>query len=69
LRNIRLQGVDSVHAPRATRDRAWQLLSENVTPEQLDASTRMIGLEAIQQTAHQLIDNQVAGRILIDVNA
>jgi len=29
----------------------------------------MIGLEAIQQTAHQLIDNQVAGRILIDVNA
>ena len=69
LRNIRLQGVDSVHAPSETRERAWQLLSENVTTDQLDASTRTIDLENVVATAEQLINNQVSGRILIDVRA
>ena len=69
LRNIRLQGVDSVHAPTETRERAWQLLSENVTTDQLDASTRTIGLEDVKDTAEQLINNEVSGRILIDVRA
>ena len=69
LRNIRLQGVDSVHAPTEARERAWQLLSENVTTDQLDASTRTIGLEDVKETAEQLINNEVSGRILIDVRA
>jgi acrylyl-CoA reductase (NADPH) len=69
LRNIRLQGVDSVHAPSETRDRAWQLLSENVTTDQLEASTRTIGLEQVLDTAEKLINNEVSGRILIDVHA
>ncbi len=69
LRNVRLQGVDSVHAPAETRTRAWQMLSENMTPEQIDGSTRTIGLSAVEETAEQLINNQVAGRILIDVRA
>jgi acrylyl-CoA reductase (NADPH) len=69
LRNIRLQGVDSVHAPTETRKRAWQLLSENVTTEQLDSNTRTIGLESVKTTAEQLINNEVSGRILIDVRA
>ena len=69
LRNIRLQGVDSVHAPTEIRERAWQLLSENVTTDQLDGSTRTIGLEQVLDTAEQLINNEVSGRILIDVRA
>lgn len=69
LRNIRLQGVDSVHAPRETRERAWQLLSENVTTEQLDANTSTIGLNDIFATANQMINNQISGRILIDVRS
>ena len=67
LRNIRLQGVDSVHAPTEMRERAWQLLSENVTTDQLDGSTRTIGLDQVLDTAEQLINNEVSGRILIDV--
>jgi acrylyl-CoA reductase (NADPH) len=69
LRNIRLQGVDSVHAPRATRERAWQLLSENVTTDQLDANTSTIGLHDVLLTANHLINNQISGRILIDVRS
>ena len=69
LRKIRLQGVDSVHAPREIRERAWQLLSENVTTEQLDANTSTIGLNDIFATANQMINNQVSGRILIDVRS
>jgi acrylyl-CoA reductase (NADPH) len=64
-----LQGFDSVHAPTETRKRAWQLLSENVTTEQLDSNTRTIGLESVKTTAEQLINNEVSGRILIDVRA
>ena len=69
LRNIRLQGVDSVHAPSEIRDRAWHLLSENVTPEQLNASTKTVGLGEVQGMAEELINNKVPGRILIDVNS
>ena len=69
LRNIRLQGVDSVHAPTEIRERAWQLLSENVTTDQLDGSTRTIDLDQVLDTAEQLINNEVSGRILIDVRA
>ncbi|MEE2821142.1 MAG: oxidoreductase, partial [Pseudomonadota bacterium] len=69
LRNIRLQGVDSVHAPSEIRGRAWELLSESVTTDQLEASTRTIGLEQVLDTAEQLIKNEVSGRILIDVRA
>jgi acrylyl-CoA reductase (NADPH) len=69
LRNIRLQGVDSVHAPTEIRERAWQLLSENVTTDQLNGSTRTIGLDQVLDTAEQLINNEVSGRILIDVRA
>ena len=68
LRNIRLQGVDSVHAPSETRI-AWQLLSENVTTDQLEASTSTIGLEQVLDTAEKLINNEISGRILIDVHA
>jgi hypothetical protein len=45
------------------------LLSENVTTEQLDSNTRTIGLESVKTTAEQLINNEVSGRILIDVRA
>jgi len=69
LRNIRLQGVDSVHAPTERRERAWQFRSENVTTDQLDASTRTVSLGEVKDTAEQLIANQVSGRILIDVRA
>jgi|TARA_B110000305_G_scaffold180249_1_gene199848 acrylyl-CoA reductase (NADPH) len=67
LRNIRLQGVDSVHAPTQTRERAWQLLSENVTIEQIDSITATIGLLEVEKMAEKLIKNQISGRILIDV--
>lgn len=69
LRNVRLQGVDSVHAPAETRARAWQLLSENMTSEQIDGSTQTIGLSEVAEAAAQLINNQIAGRVLIDVRA
>lgn len=69
LRNIRLQGVDSVHAPATRRARAWQLLTENMSAEQIDGSTRTIGLQDVADAAQQLIDNHISGRILIDVHA
>lgn len=68
LRNIRLQGVDSVQAPQEARERAWRLLAEHLPEQLMEGSVEVIGLAEVGLAAARLIDNQVSGRILIDVN-
>ncbi|NBS12410.1 MAG: oxidoreductase [Gammaproteobacteria bacterium] len=68
LRNIRLQGVDSVQAPKDARERAWRLLAEHLPEQLMEGSVEVIGLGEVGLAAERLIDNQVSGRILIDVN-
>ena len=39
LRNVRLQGCDSVTAPMAVRERAWRDLAELIDPNLLREAT------------------------------
>lgn len=68
LRNIRLQGIDSVQAPQEARERAWRLLAEHLPERLMESSVEVIGLDEVGQAADRLINNQVSGRIVIDVN-
>ena len=68
LRNIRLQGVDSVQASQEARERAWRLLAEHLPERLMESSVEVIGLDEVGQAAVRLINNQVSGRIVIDVN-
>ncbi|MEO5346955.1 MAG: oxidoreductase [Magnetococcus sp. YQC-9] len=67
LRNIRLQGVDSVNIDRAARDLAWKRLAELIPPECFALfKDRVVGLDGIANACQALLDGQVRGRVLVD---
>ncbi len=68
LRGVRLQGVDSVMAPRARRERAWARLATELDFTKLDAMTREIGLGEAIDAAGELLAGRVRGRIVVDVS-
>lgn len=67
LRNVRLQGVDSVHIDRETRATAWKRLAEGI-PSALFATflERTVGLSGIHQACRELLEGRVRGRVLVD---
>ena len=66
-RMVRLQGVESVMAPRARRERAWARLGTELDFDKLDAMTREIGLGEAISAAGELLAGRVRGRIVVDV--
>ncbi len=69
LRGVRLQGVDSVMAPRARREQAWARLATELDLAKLDAMTQTVPLARAVELAQQLMAGQVRGRVVVDVNA
>ncbi len=69
LRGVRLQGVNSVTVPYEQRLAAWERLVEDLPAEQLEAMTTVIPLEALPEWAAKIVDGQVRGRVVVDVNA
>ncbi len=67
LRNVRLQGVDSVMCPYERRSQAWQRL-QNELPEQLIGEIgQVISLEEVPEYADKIIKGQVQGRTIVDL--
>lgn len=69
LRGVTLAGVDSVMCPRADRLEAWQRLARDLDVSKLSLITQQIGLSDAISIAHKLIEGQVRGRVVVDVNA
>ncbi|HET7774308.1 MAG TPA: MDR family oxidoreductase [Burkholderiaceae bacterium] len=69
LRGVRLQGVDSVMAPRTRREQAWARLASELDLAKLDAMTQTVPLARAVELAQQLMAGQVRGRVVVDVNA
>lgn len=65
LRNIRLQGVDSVYTPNAKRLVAWQRLSHLLPEHFYQHAAHEITLQQVPRYAQALIDNQLTGRIVV----
>ena len=68
LRAITLAGVDSVQTPRARRLEAWRRLSDDLDPSLLDSLTSEIGLNQVLDTARDVLDGRVRGRVVVDTN-
>ncbi|WP_236206744.1 acrylyl-CoA reductase (NADPH) [Pseudomonas tohonis] len=68
LRGVTLAGIDSVMRPRADRIEAWDRLARDLDLALLDEITREIGLGEALLTASELLDGQVRGRVVVDVN-
>jgi acrylyl-CoA reductase (NADPH) len=68
LRGVTLRGVDSVMAAQPRRQRAWDDLARLVDPAQLAAVFDIRPMSDLPTLATQLLDGQLRGRIVIDVN-
>jgi acrylyl-CoA reductase (NADPH) len=68
LRNVRLQGVDSVMAPLAVRERAWARLATDLPSGMLDAMVEVVPLQRLLTIGPEIIAGQVRGRVVVDPN-
>ena len=68
LRGITLAGIDSVMRPRADRVEAWRRLSSDLPMQRLELLTEEISLAESLARAGRLLEGQVRGRIVVDVN-
>jgi len=68
LRGVTLRGINSVTASPARRQRAWDLLSEELDKKLLDSLTSDIGITQAIAAAPAFIASKVKGRIVVDVN-
>ncbi|MDD0811553.1 oxidoreductase [Curvibacter sp. RS43] len=69
LRGVTLVGIDSVMCPREERLVAWQRLASDLKLDKLGLLSHDIGLGQAIETAHQLLQGTVRGRVVVDVNA
>ena len=69
LRGVRLIGIDSVLCPTDRREAAWQRLARDLQPAMIDAMTTVAPLTDLPALADQILNGQVRGRVVIDVNA
>jgi acrylyl-CoA reductase (NADPH) len=67
LRGISLLGIDSVRAPIAEREAAWNRLAELLDPEKVTLMTQKIGLDDVVAASANLLAGKVRGRILVDM--
>jgi acrylyl-CoA reductase (NADPH) len=67
LRGVTLAGIDSVMAPLARRESAWQRLARDLDPALLESMTEEIALAQAVTRAADLIDGKVRGRIVVRI--
>lgn len=69
LRGINLLGIDSNTCPAERRAKAWPRLAKLLSADKLDAMTTVVPLGAVPALAGKILQGQVRGRTVIDVNA
>ena len=69
LRNVRLQGVDSVMCPLARRTEAWNRLAAELPAEMMDSINQVVSLEQVPEQARAIMAGQVQGRVVVDLQA
>lgn len=67
LRGVTLAGIDSVMAPLAKRQRAWDRLARDLNPALLERMVEEVPLEAAVAKAQQLMAGQVRGRVVVKI--
>lgn len=69
LRGVALLGVDSVMASKELRVQAWSRIATDLDMDKLAALTTEIGFDDIIQTATDIVDGKVRGRVIVDIKA
>jgi acrylyl-CoA reductase (NADPH) len=68
LRGVRLQGIDSVMADTATRNRVWARLQTDLPASVLDTITDVVPMSTLIERAPAILAGQVRGRLVVDPN-
>jgi len=68
LRGVTLAGIDSVMCPRPDRLEAWQRLATDLDLEKLGQIGSEIGLNDVISSAEKLLNGEIRGRVVVDVN-
>lgn len=66
LRGVRLQGIDSVQAPTAMRERAWARLATDLPTTLLEDLTTVIPMSEVLDQGAEIMAGQTRGRIVVD---
>ncbi|MGK0186774.1 MAG: acrylyl-CoA reductase (NADPH) [Verrucomicrobiales bacterium] len=67
LRGVSLLGIDSVHAPIAVREEAWNRLANDLDMTKLESLTTEIGFDDLISTANDIIAGKIRGRVVATV--
>ena len=69
LRNVRLQGVDSVMCPVERRKIAWRRLADDLPAKALGEIGQVASLEELPALAESITLGGIRGRVIVDPNA
>jgi acrylyl-CoA reductase (NADPH) len=67
LRGVALLGIDSVMAPTALRQEAWNRLARELDRAKLASMTRTIKLDEVTAAGRDILDGKVRGRIVVEI--
>lgn len=67
LRGVTLAGIDSVMAPPARRQQAWDRLATDLDPATLEAIVEDVPLSHVAEKAGDLMAGKVRGRIVVKI--
>jgi acrylyl-CoA reductase (NADPH) len=68
LRGVNLLGIDSVLCPGAQRVEAWRRLTSDLPLDKLQALSTEVRLEDVPRVAGEILNGQVRGRVVVNVN-
>ena len=67
LRGIALLGIESSHAEKDLRLRAWKRLAADLDHVKLAAMTTTIGFDGIADAARAIADGKIRGRVVVEI--
>jgi len=68
LRAVALLGVDSVMAPMAKRERAWQRLARDLELPKLEQMSTIEPMSRLPELAQDILAGRTRGRVVVDVS-
>ncbi|WP_170445835.1 acryloyl-CoA reductase [Ruegeria arenilitoris] len=69
LRGVNLLGIDSVMQPFDNRLRAWQRVASDLPMDKLEAMIQPATLNDLPKLGADILNGQVKGRVVVDLNA
>ena len=68
LRNVSLLGVDSVMAPMAKRERAWERLSSDINMKKLEEMIINTTIDQVEVFAEKILKGKIKGRVVVNIS-